>query len=159
MYSEFERVWKEVFIAQMEVAVWRSHSGIEKFMRNCIMVSLWSRFWTWDLSIMKQECKQFYLRISGILYQCNSIFSGRKSPVWVSAAPFLRFPNHTQWHTSLDEWLAHRGDLNLTTHSTQKRQTSVPPVRFELAIPAGSQPQTHALDHLSTEFGSVTVLL
>jgi tetrahydromethanopterin S-methyltransferase subunit F len=36
--------------------------------------------------------------------------------------------------------------LYLTTHKTHKRQTSVPPVGFEPAIPASERPQTHALD-------------
>jgi hypothetical protein len=52
----------------------------------------------------------------------------------------------TLGRTPLDEWSARRRDLYLTTHNTHKRQTSMPPVGFEPAIPAREQPQTHALD-------------
>jgi len=35
--------------------------------------------------------------------------------------------------TSLDEWSARRRDLYLTTYNTHRRQTSMPPARFEVA--------------------------
>jgi len=37
--------------------------------------------------------------------------------------------------TSLDEWSAWPRGLYLTTHNFHKRQTSIPPAGFELAIP------------------------
>ena len=43
----------------------------------------------------------------------------------------------------MDERLARRTDLYLTTHNTQKRQTSISPVGFEPAIPEGERPQGH----------------
>jgi hypothetical protein len=48
--------------------------------------------------------------------------------------------------TPLDEWSAPRRDLYLTTHSTNKKETFMPPVGFEPAIPASDRPQTHALN-------------
>jgi len=44
----------------------------------------------------------------------------------------------------LDECSAQRRDLSLTTHNTQKRQTSIPMAGFEPTIPASERPQTHA---------------
>jgi hypothetical protein len=46
-----------------------------------------------------------------------------------------------------------RRDLYLTTHNTHKRQTSMPPAVFELAIPASKWPQSCALDHAATGIG------
>jgi hypothetical protein len=59
----------------------------------------------------------------------------------------------TLGRTPLDEWSARRRDLYLTTHNTQKRQTSMPPAGFEPAIPASERPQTHALDSAVTGIG------
>ena len=60
--------------------------------------------------------------------------------------PFLMFLDHTRWRstvgrTPLDEWSARRRDLYLTTHDTQNRQISMPPVGFESTISAGGRPQ------------------
>jgi hypothetical protein len=56
--------------------------------------------------------------------------------------------------TPLDEGSAQRRDLFLTRHSTQKRQTSMPPAGFESATPASELPQNHALDRAVTGIGS-----
>ena len=58
---------------------------------------------------------------------------------------FLMFLDHTQRRTTvgrtpLDEWSARRRDLYLTTHDTQNRQISMPPVGFEPTISAGERP-------------------
>jgi len=81
-------------------------------------------------------------------------------PTRVMAFSFLRFLDHTQrrttvGRTSLDEWSARRRDLYLTTHDTHNRQTSMPPVVFELTISAGERPQTYALDRAGTETGNI----
>jgi len=52
---------------------------------------------------------------------------------------FLMFLDHTQRRTTvgrtpLDEWLARRRDLYLTTHDTHNRQISMPPVGLEPTI-------------------------
>jgi len=47
--------------------------------------------------------------------------------------------------TTLDEWLARRTDLYLTTHNTHNRQTSMDLAGFEPAILVGERSQTHAL--------------
>jgi hypothetical protein len=50
------------------------------------------------------------------------------------------FKHTTIGRTPLDEGPARRRDLYLTTHNTQKRQTSMPPARFEPTIPASERP-------------------
>jgi len=52
----------------------------------------------------------------------------------------------------MDEWLARRKDLYLTTHNTRDRQTSMPPVEFE-PTSAGEGPQTYALESAATGTG------
>ena len=63
---------------------------------------------------------------------------------------WLHLNTHTLGRTPLDEWSARRRDLYLTTHSTHKRQPSMPLEGFEPAIPASERPQTHALDRAVT---------
>jgi len=63
------------------------------------------------------------------------------------ASSFLKFLDHTQRGTTfgktpLDERSARRRDLYLTTHNTNNRQTSMPPVGFQPTISAGERPQT-----------------
>ena len=45
----------------------------------------------------------------------------------------------------LDKWPARRRDLYLTTHTTHKRQTSMPPAGFESVIPASERPLSYVL--------------
>ena len=61
--------------------------------------------------------------------------------------------NTTVGRTPLDEWLARRRDLYLTTHNTYKRQASMVMTGFETAIPASEQSQSHALDRAATGTG------
>jgi len=49
----------------------------------------------------------------------------------------------TVGRTHLDEWSTHRRDLNLATHNTHNRETSMPPAGFETTISANKWPQTH----------------
>ena len=77
---------------------------------------------------------------------------------------FTRFLDHTQWQatvskTPLDEWSARRKDLYLTTHNTHNRQTSMPPVGFELTISTGERPQTYALDRAATGTGYIHICI
>jgi hypothetical protein len=65
----------------------------------------------------------------------------------------------TVGRTPLDERSARRRDLYLTTHVTHKRQTAMPSVGFEPAIPASERPQTHALDRATTEMGTWNIAL
>ena len=71
----------------------------------------------------------------------------------------MKFLDHTQRRTTigrtpLDEWVARRKDLYLTTHNTHNRQTSMPPVGFEPTISAGERPQNYALDRVTTGTGT-----
>ena len=79
----------------------------------------------------------------------------RNSPQLARASSFTRFLDHTQWcttigRTPLDEGLARRRDLYLTTHNTHNRQTSMPPEAFEPTISAGKRPQTYVLHDTTT---------
>jgi hypothetical protein len=70
----------------------------------------------------------------------------------------LRSLDHTQRHTTvgrtpLDEWSVRRRDLYLTTHNTQKGQTSMPPAGFEPTILAGEWPPIYDLDRVATGIG------
>jgi hypothetical protein len=71
----------------------------------------------------------------------------------ISVAPD-QTQGHTHTHTlgraSLDKRSAHRRNLCLTTHSTHKRQTSVPSTGFEPAVTSKEQSQTHVLDRAAT---------
>ena len=62
---------------------------------------------------------------------------------------------NTGGRTLLDEWSARRRYLYLTTHSTYKRQTSMPPVGFKPTIPASERPQTNALESVANGIGTV----
>jgi hypothetical protein len=69
---------------------------------------------------------------------------------------FLRFPDHTQWHTTvgrtpLDEESVSRRDLYLTTHNTHNKH-----VQFGPEIPASDRLQTFAVDRSAT--GSASAL-
>jgi hypothetical protein len=66
---------------------------------------------------------------------------------------YIHTHTHTLGRTPLHEGSARRRDLYLTTQNTQKRQTSMTPAGFELAIPANKWPQTHALDRDATVIG------
>jgi len=83
---------------------------------------------------------------------------GATAPQWARASSFTRFLDHTQRRTTvgripLDKWSARRRDLYLTTHNTHKRQTSLPPVRFEPTISASELPQSYILDCAATGTG------
>ena len=59
--------------------------------------------------------------------------------------------------TPLDEFLARRRDLYLTTQNTHNRQTSMPPVGFEPTISVGERPQIYALDRAVTGTGEISI--
>jgi hypothetical protein len=79
-----------------------------------------------------------------------------KPPHYWGFAITLRYT--TVGTTPLDEWSAQRRDLYLTTHSIQKRQTSMHPAGFETTIPANERQQTHALDRAVTGIGTCALL-
>ena len=67
------------------------------------------------------------------------LFSWRYNPLWL---------NLEQPGSGL-----RRRDLYLTTHNTQNRQTSIPPLGFEPTISAGERPNIYALDRAATGTG------
>ena len=110
--------------------------------------------------MLDTDCTQ----LRNIAFQYCSFFFWLNSPHWAMASSFMRFRVHTQQRTTvsrtlLDEWSACRRDLYVTAHNTHNRQTSMPPVRFEPAIPADERPQTYALDREVTGTGNSVMLL
>ena len=82
-------------------------------------------------------------------------FLWRCDPTRAMNTPVLRFLDHTQRRTTvgrtpLDEWLARRTDLYLTTYNTHNRHTSLPPAGFEPIISAGERPKNYAFDRAAT---------
>jgi hypothetical protein len=100
------------------------------------------------------------LRVFKLTSNLQKIFFNGSTTLWGPRPPHCsRLHDHTLRHTTLgrtplDEGSARRRDLYLTTHNTQKRQTSKPPAGFEPTIPASERPQTHALDCAATGIGS-----
>ena len=82
-------------------------------------------------------------------------FHGSTALLIVEVAWSRSVRHTTIGRTPLDEWLARRRDLYLTTHNNQKRQTSMHPAAFEPAIPASERSQTHALDGAATAIDSI----
>jgi hypothetical protein len=87
-----------------------------------------------------------------------SIFSNGATAPSGPGSPHYRGFTITFRHTTLgrnplDEWSARRRDLYLTTHNTDKRQTSMPSAGFEPTIPASERPQTHTLNRAASEIG------
>jgi len=62
----------------------------------------------------------------------------------------VAFRHTTLGRTPLDEWSGRCIYLYLKIHHSHNRQTSMPPVGFETAIPATVRPQTYALDRAAT---------
>jgi hypothetical protein len=63
--------------------------------------------------------------------------------------------SHSYRHTTprttpVDEWSARHRGFYLTTHNAHTRQKSMPPARFDPAVPARKRPQTHAWDRVAT---------
>jgi hypothetical protein len=63
------------------------------------------------------------------------------------------FTTHSIRHTTLGRIPL---NLYLITHNTHKRQTFMPPVGFEPAIPASERPQTHVLDRNANRYTTHT---
>jgi len=99
------------------------------------------------------------------LFICQQLYDFhflRSRPHWAGASSFTRFLDHIQRRnivsrTPLDEGSTSRRDLYLTTHNTHNRQTSMPPVGFELTVSAGERPQTYILDRAATGTGNLTI--
>ena len=86
----------------------------------------------------------------------TSLLLWRNSPIRARAASFLRFLDHTHTDTPQSVGLLWTSDrlvaavLYLTTHSTQKRQTSMHPAGFKPEIPTSERRQTVSLDRSAT---------
>jgi hypothetical protein len=88
------------------------------------------------------------------LKEIRFFFQSRNSPWWAGASAVSRLHDHTQTHHTRKDTFGivispTQRPLpdNIQTH---RRQTSVPPVRFEPTIPANERPQTYALDRAAT---------
>jgi hypothetical protein len=104
----------------------------------------------------------FEENIKMLLYIFNVISVAQQSLVGkglliIEASRSHSIRHTTVGRTALDEGPARRRDLYLTTHSTHKTHTSMPPAGFEAAIPAIERPQTHALDRAATRIGFLLI--
>jgi hypothetical protein len=115
-----------------------------------VHLNLDKRFSGWKVQSVPFPCTNFhsYIHVGNftfyihVVYDFISVFFfyfWRNSPTWARASSFTTFLDHTQrrntaCRTSLDEWSARRRDLYPTTHNVHNRQTSMPPVGFELII-------------------------
>ena len=84
------------------------------------------------------------------------LFSWHDSPQWgrVSSSKFTITFGQTTHRTSLDKWSARRRNPYLTTHNAHKKQTSMPPAGFKLAIAVSEPSQTQALNDAAIGIGA-----
>jgi hypothetical protein len=95
-----------------------------------------------SVSVVTRLCVEFFLMAR--------VFNGPSPRCW----GFEIVLRHTTLGTTpMDEWSARRRDIYLTIHNIHNRQTSMPPVGFKPAIPAGERLQTHALDCAAAGIG------
>ena len=125
-------------------------SGVARFFDARVQQSKWR-------PLTYYELKDYYY------YYYYLFLPWRNWPPSGPGPPYYLGFTITLWHTTLgsiplDEWPARHKDLYLTTHNTHNRQTSMPPVRFEPAIPANEPPQTHILGLAATGIGIIIYL-
>jgi len=103
-----------------------------------------------------QACR--YLLYSFVFPPPQATAAGGPGPAHVWG--FMITLRHTTFsRISLDGWSAQCRDLYLITHNSHMTKTSMPPARFEPAIPASKQPQTDMLDHVNTGIGLCILFL
>jgi hypothetical protein len=79
----------------------------------------------------------FFLYLSGA--------TARRGP-WPPHSPALQITHNDTLQSVGLLWTGDRSVAETHAHITHKRQTSMPPVRFEPAIPASERPQSLALE-------------
>ena len=99
-----------------------------------------------------ETCPLHYLHFVSLL-DCRS---EPRPPHCSGFAIILR--HITIGRTPPDERSPRRRDLYLTTHNTQKRETSMPPAGFEPAIQGSEGPQTHALARAANRLGLINYI-
>jgi len=93
----------------------------------------------------------FFLSFFLILASFYVLTVGREG----HCCPWWHSMTHTHTHARARAvWLLWTGENN-----THKRETTMPPTRFEHAILASEQPQTYALDRAATGIEPVTTML
>ena len=78
---------------------------------------------------------------------------GRRLPIIEVSRSHSDTDIHTLGKTPLYERSPRHRDLYLTTHNTNKRQTSMPQAGFEQAVPVSERTETHAIDCAATGTG------
>ena len=168
-----------VGLTQLTVHVWDMQKWIDDMFQTfyapiwtlsrCCDMFILSHFHVWPTKIfclLSPRMLQSVRRHSAIVFTVTINGMWEIHPVkhllfnhsykWLGVA---RFVDHIQWRiticrTPLDERSARLKYLNLTTHNTHDRQTSMPPVGFEHTISAGERPQTYALDRVAAGTGT-----
>jgi hypothetical protein len=125
------------------------------FSRGCLdlqAVTVYKTLYVFIFRLMRDTCPAHLI----LLYSSSSNGStplGGLGRLIFRGFTITLFRHTTFGRTPLDEGPARRRDLYLTAHNTHKRQTSMPPLGFEPAIPVSERPQTHALDRTATGIG------
>ena len=107
-----------------------------------------TRCFIWNFSLVNEWMKQWIHEMDGWIQNwdypfiscgATSLLGSRQPP---RSCFEITLGDTIFGRNLLDEWLACRRDLYLTTHSTLKRQTSLHPAGSEPAIPASEWTQT-----------------
>ena len=109
---------------------------------------------------MCKEYHQFFFSIFRL--SVNNIFNppppcGASTRFLVMASPYGASRSHSlcTTHSVCPLWTSDQPDAETSTwqHNSHKRQTSMPPSGFELAVTTGERSQTHALDRAGVGIG------
>jgi len=98
------------------------------------------------------SCRPFVKNWTATFFPWRNSASGPGPPHYRGIT--ITLTHSTFGRTPLDQWSARRKYLYVTAHITRKRQTYMPPARFELRVPASERPHTHVLDRVATGTGN-----
>jgi hypothetical protein len=146
--------WREETACDTTTQIWGCYQNV---FEKRSYVTMWTIFILLGMGIRGQLLWTWYRHFRFLIFYCYCATapppSGPRPPHYWRFLITLR--HITLGRTPLDEWLARRRDLYLTTHNIHKIQTSMPPAGFEPAIAASERPQTHALDRAATGIGQL----
>jgi hypothetical protein len=151
---------KETFIrTQCKSRVIEFHSLVQRELlehnlNNFIPFSFWIITVSITPRFVSINAKQMYHAIKETSVYLKNIFPffrGSTGAVGliVEVSRYHSVRKITLGRTPPDVESARRRDLCLTTHNTQKRETSMLPARFETAASASERPQTHVLERVA----------
>jgi len=117
-----------------------------------------SIYYVWK---MFATLKYQYMSWSRVMWAIQCLFFMAQQP---QVGQGLRVIDALRWHSDtphslgLDEWSARCRDINLTTHNSHKRQTSMSAAGFKPANLASERPHTRASDCAATGITPVSFM-